>query len=74
MEGTERFFIYELLDGALVRSLIPGSLWPVALPGYYLALLGLVLLSIRVFFRLNRLRVRKTAATRQGLPDIVPAL
>ena len=72
--GTERFFIYELLDGALVRRIFPGSLWPVVLPGYYLVLLGLVLLSIQAFFRLNRVRVRRFTVAQQNPPNTVPAL
>lgn len=69
-EGTERFFIYELLDGDFVRHIFPYYLWPVVLSGYYLVLLGLVFLSIQVFFRLNRLRVRKRAITQQDLPNM----
>ena len=39
-----------------------------------LVLLGLVLLSIRAFFRLNRIRVRRFAVAQQDVPNIVPAL
>ena len=74
VEGTERFFIYDLLDGVYIRLLFPRNLWPYALPGYYMVLLGLVFLSMRAFFHLNRYRVRKCAAIQANPPNTVPAL
>lgn len=70
VEGTERFFIYELLDGIYVRQLCPSTLLPIALPGYYVLLFCLVLLSIREFFRLNRLRACKSAPSQKSLPAL----
>lgn len=49
----ERLFIYELLDGVYIRQLLPEAAWPVALPVYYIAMIGLIYASIKIFFKLN---------------------
>lgn len=51
--------IYILLDADLVRGLLPQSALTLALPLYYLALFGLVLLSIFGFLRKNKRQYRK---------------
>jgi hypothetical protein len=72
VEGTERIFIYELLDGAYIRQLLPQSVWPAALPGYYIAMFGLVFLSIKWFFRLNRLQYHKYALLQEEQTEPIP--
>ena len=62
--GSEGLLIYILLDAAVVRSLLPQSAWSVALPVYYLVVSGLVLLTIRGFFRRNRKQYCKFSAAR----------
>lgn len=57
--GSERLLIYILLDAAVVRQLLPQSMWAVALPVYYAALAAFVLLTIRDFFRRNHRQYRK---------------
>lgn len=61
-ERGQRFLIYILLDGACVRQLVRRSLWPVALPVYYLLLIGFILLTFRLFFRKSRARYEKFSA------------
>ena len=53
---------YILLDGAVVRKLLPQSAWTVALPIYYIVVVLLVLLTIRGFFRRNRRQYQRFAA------------
>lgn len=60
--GSEHLLIYILLDAAVVRQLVPQSAWTFALPVYYLVVSGLVLLTIRGFFRKNRKQYRKFSA------------
>lgn len=59
VKGTDRLFIYELMDGVYVRRLLPQEIWYLALPAYYIVLVCLVLLTIRGFFRLNRSMYKK---------------
>ena len=66
VQGSERLLIYILLDAAVVRRLLPQSSWNVALPVYYLAIAALVLLTIRGFFRRNRMQLRKFAPAEVG--------
>ena len=60
-----RLLIYILLDASVVRRLLPASMWPFALPVYYLTVIGFVLLTIRGFFRRNQKQYRKFSAERQ---------
>lgn len=65
-EGHGRIFLYELLDGAFFRNLLPPYLWRIGAPVYYVVMSGLVLLSMKNFFRNNRKqyeRFRKQFAT-----------
>lgn len=48
-EGTKRLFVYELIDGAYVRQLLPQDIWHLAVPVYYIVLTCLILLTVRVF-------------------------
>ena len=58
-EGSERFLIYILLDGACVKQLLPQSSWNIALPIYYVAVIALVFLTIKEFFKKNQKQYRK---------------
>lgn len=53
-EEYGRIFLYELLDGAFLRNLLPSHLWSIGAPGYYVVMIGLVLLSMKNFFRDNQ--------------------
>lgn len=61
-DSSRRYLIYMLLDAAVVRQLLPQSVWPAALLVYYLSAAGLVLLTIRGFFRENRKQYRRFSA------------
>lgn len=52
-EGGERLLIYTLLDGVCIKKLLPQSAWGIALPIYYVAVAALVLVTIKVFFKLS---------------------
>ncbi len=67
--GSNRLLIYILLDAAVVRHLLPQSIWAIALPVYYLAIAAFVLLSIRVFFRGNKKQYQKFAALAKEAPS-----
>ena len=57
--GSDRLFIYILLDAAVVRQFLPQSSWSFAIPLYYLAAAAFVLLSIRGFFCKSRKQYRR---------------
>lgn len=59
VEGSERLLIYILLDGICVKQLLPQSSWSITLPIYYAAIIALVLLSIKGFFRHNQKQYQK---------------
>jgi hypothetical protein len=73
-EGTQRLFIYELLDGCYVKQMISQNIWHIALPAYYIVLVCLILLSVRGFFRLNRSMYQKFEASREKCAMLVPAI
>ena len=52
--------IYVLLDAMPVRELLPTEWMPAALPTYYTALVCALLLTIRLFFRINAKGNNKT--------------
>ncbi|MDP3130018.1 MAG: hypothetical protein Q8N15_01655, partial [Bacillota bacterium] len=54
-----RLFIYELLDGIHVRSMMSASTWQTWSWVYYITLILLVLWSFRLFYRLNVLFLQK---------------
>ena len=60
--GSDGLLIYILLDGTVVRKLLPQSAWTVTLPIYYIVVVLLVLLTIRGFFRRNRRQYQRFAA------------
>lgn len=60
---TSSFFIYQLMDGALLQKLLPAGALPAVMPAYYALLALLVLLSVRGFFRQNRTQYRKGIRT-----------
>ncbi len=72
VEGTERLFVYELIDGVYVRQLLPQDIWHLAVPAYYIVLTCLILLTVRGFFRLNRSMYKKFALSqgKQSAPDL----
>jgi hypothetical protein len=72
-EGTERIFIYELLDGVYIRQLFSAHLWPIVLPGYYIAMIGFVLVSVRWFFKLNQIQYSKYALPQGERAEPIPA-
>lgn len=61
---SDRLLIYILLDGTAVKSLLPVTVWHIALPIYYLCTAAFVLLSIRCFFRNSKAQYRKFSAMR----------
>lgn len=69
IKGSEELLIYMQLDGALVRQLLPSSLWPVALPLYYVLLGTFVLVSIRLFFTRSEKAYQKYSLRRGLLPS-----
>lgn len=73
-EGSERIFIYELMDGDYIKQFLPQSTWPVALPVYYIVILCLVLLTIKGFFWLNSSRYQKFALSQEKRVMPIPAL
>lgn len=62
--GNNRHLIYILMDAVAVRKLLPQSAWAFALPVYYIAVAGFVLLTIRGFFRSNQKQYRKFSVVR----------
>ena len=56
---SARLFIYALLDGTYVKAFFSESLLGKILPVYYIGIVCLLLLWIRVFFILNRMEFRK---------------
>lgn len=65
VEGTERLFIYELLDGIYIKQLSPQTIWNLVMPAYYTALIFFILLSVRGFIKLNSLMYKKYAIPRR---------
>ncbi len=63
----ERFFIYILLDAAVVRQFLPQSVWALAIPVYYLVVATLVLLTIRGFFYESRKQYHRFSVTVKSL-------
>lgn len=59
---TSGLFIYLLMDGTLLQKLLPETAMAIAMPVYYVLLAGLILLSVRGFFRQNRTQYRKYAS------------
>lgn len=59
---SHRLLIYILLDATLVQQCLPQSVWALAVPAYYGIMSGLVLLTVRGFFRRNRKQYRKFSA------------
>lgn len=59
IDSSQRLFIYELLDGSFVKLLFPAELWGSLLTIYYVVMVSLVILSVRLFFALNAFCVRK---------------
>lgn len=64
-EGEGRLFIYELLDAAYVKQMLPPNSWGVAVPFYYIIMGGLLLLSVRLFFKSNQRCCQKYDALRR---------
>jgi len=62
--GSDGLLIYILLDGTVIRRLLPQSALSFALPLYYIALAAFVILTIRGFFRRNRRQFGKFSARR----------
>ena len=61
VSGTGQMLIYILLDGTYVKKYVAPELLDIALPAYYIALTGAILLSIQGFFKLSQSRYRKFA-------------
>ena len=49
--GAENMFIYKLLDGEVIRAFFPPLYWSRLLPAYYIVAVGLVLVTMTLFFR-----------------------
>ncbi len=56
--GT-RLFIYEIMDGRYIRQVFPEAAWGHLLPIYYIVMTGLVMLTAKLFFKLNKLQYEK---------------
>ena len=67
VEGSERLFIYILLDGIYVKQLLPANIWNVALPIYYVAVVALVSVTIKDFFKRNQKQYRKYSTAMHGV-------
>lgn len=63
--GTERLFIYELIDAAWIKQLLSQELWGVAIPIYYAVMLGLLLVTVRGFFSLSQSQYNRFSKQRQ---------
>lgn len=55
-----RLFIYELMDGLYIKNVLPQTAWRIGLPVYYLVMASLVLLSVGLFYKLNKAQYEKT--------------
>lgn len=64
VQGSQRLLIYILLDAAAVKRVFPQSAWALVVPVYYIAIAAFVLLTIRGFFRRNRIQYGKFSAAR----------
>lgn len=62
--GAEEMFIYKLLDGEVIRNFFPQMYWSRMLPVYYIAAVGLVLITMMVFFRSSRRQKQRFDLTR----------
>lgn len=60
--NTSGLLIYLLTDGALVTRFLPEHAWSVALPCYYVLMTGLLVWSIRGFFKRNRKQYKRYAS------------
>lgn len=68
-EGKARIFIYELMDGLYVKQLFPNVASGVMMMLYYLLMAVLLLLSIKLFFALNKMQYeRHIRAGRESRP------
>ncbi len=63
--GSERLFIYELIDAAWVKRLFAQELWSVAVPVYYTVMLGLFAVTVCGFFSLSRSQYNRFSKQRQ---------
>ena len=58
-EGKARIFIYELMDGLYVRQLFPNAAGGALMTLYYFLMIGCLLLSIKLFFVLNKMQYER---------------
>ncbi len=73
-EGKARIFIYELMDGLYVKQLFPESAWGYLMPVYYLLMFGFLLLSVRLFFKLNNMQYEKPLRAGKGSGPVPAAI
>lgn len=68
-EGKARIFIYELMDGLYMKQLFPDAASGALMMFYYLLLIGFLLLSVKLFFVLNKMQYdRHIKASRESRP------
>jgi hypothetical protein len=58
-DNGARIFIYELMDGRYIRQVFPAASWGYAIPIYYVVMTGLVVLTAKLFFKLNKYQNEK---------------
>ena len=57
--NAEGLFIYKLLDGDLIKFFVPQHILGVIMPVYYVFIIVFVLLSIKIFHKINRIQYCK---------------
>lgn len=68
-EGKARIFIYELMDGLYVKQLFPHAAGGALMMLYYLLIAGFLLLSVKLFFMLNKMQYERHIRTsRENMP------
>jgi len=62
-EGKARIFIYELMDGLYVKQVFPEAIRNNVMPVYYILMIGLIWISISLFYKLNKVQYEKHMRT-----------
>ncbi len=73
-EGKTRIFIYELMDGMFVKQAFPSVLWNYVMPAYYILMAGCILLSVSLFFRLNKMYHDKNSRANRESNSVLTAI
>jgi hypothetical protein len=73
-EGKARIFIYELMDGLYVKQLFPEAAGGFLMLLYYLLMFGFLLLSIKLFFVLNKMQYERHSRASQETRPVFSAV